>query len=451
VVNLLKKIHWAKLYFSFVIVAIFFIYGVLVGKYQLFPYQWINTAKDIVYDGSQAAVEIKKNIKHYTGIRPDKFIKPAPRQGESVITQNSQQVNPGVTFITSMWDNHHGAQLVDKDGTVLHQWNASFKELFPKSDKVSKENYSDWDIFIHGSHLYPDGSVLFNFEHGGIVKLDKCSNVVWKLLTDSHHSIHVDSEGFLWVPGNKTWWQDLARLPILKNPINEEFILKISPDGKILKEVSVLEIINKSSMNALLFSYQGDYSQTKGIDVTHVNDIEILEQNMASKFPMFKAGDLMVSMRNINTIAVIDPQSEKIKWSMTGPFLRQHDPDFRSDGMLTVFDNRDDLAGGKLFGGSKILAIEPISRQSKVLFEHNNNDPFFSDIGGKHQNLENGNVLVTAYQPGHVFEVNPSTKEVVWSYINRYNDEEVYNIPQAIRYPSNFKNFTLKSMSCPNN
>jgi hypothetical protein len=39
-----------------------------------------------------------------------------------------------------------------------------------------------------------------------------------------------------------------------------------------------------------------------------------------------------------------------VKWSQTGPWLRQHDPDFLSDGRILVYDNRDDGANGQILG-----------------------------------------------------------------------------------------------------
>jgi hypothetical protein len=43
---------------------------------------------------------------------------------------------------------------------------------------------------------------------------------------------------------------------------------------------------------------------------------------------MFRAGAVLLSLRNLNTLLVADQRTWRVKWAMTGPFLGQHDPDF---------------------------------------------------------------------------------------------------------------------------
>ena len=46
-----------------------------------------------------------------------------------------------------------------------------------------------------------------------------------------------------------------------------------------------------------------------------------------------------------------------IKWWSHGPWLIQHDPDLRSDGKISVYDNNPDR------GSSQILTIDPSTRE----------------------------------------------------------------------------------------
>ena len=75
-------------------------------------------------------------------------------------------------------------------------------------------------------------------------------------------------------------------------------------------------------------------------DPYHLNDVEELRPEMAAAFPLFKAGDLLVDLRNLQTMVVLDGQTREVKWSMTGPFFGQHDPDFAPNGHIIMFDNR---------------------------------------------------------------------------------------------------------------
>ena len=49
---------------------------------------------------------------------------------------------------------------------------------------------------------------------------------------------------------------------------------------------------------------------------------------------------------------VIDRQTLKAKWVLSGPFYQQHDPDFLPNGNIMLFDNR---GGDPACGGSRIL------------------------------------------------------------------------------------------------
>jgi hypothetical protein len=75
-------------------------------------------------------------------------------------------------------------------------------------------------------------------------------------------------------------------------------------------------------------------------DPFHQNDIDVLTDHMASYFPQFKVGDLLLSFRSINLITIIDPHTLKVKWYSFGEFSRQHDPDWGYNGEIIVYDNQ---------------------------------------------------------------------------------------------------------------
>ena len=181
-------------------------------------------------------------------------------------------------------------------------------------------------------------------------------------------------------------------------------------------------------------------------DLLHTNDVETLSEDVAPAFPLFEAGDALVSFRNLNLLIVFDPDTGIVKWSQTGPWLRQHDPDFLPDGRILVFDNRDDGAGGRLFGGSRLLAIEPVTRKVETVYEGTPEEPFFTSGRGTANALENGNFLLTEAEFGRAFEVTPDG-QVVWSFILRYDRERVLNINGAIRYPEAFARFERNGCS----
>jgi hypothetical protein len=176
-------------------------------------------------------------------------------------------------------------------------------------------------------------------------------------------------------------------------------------------------------------------------DILHANDVEILSQDDAPAFPLFAAGDALVSMKRMNLLIVFNPDSGRVKWSHTGPWLRQHDPDFLPDGRILVFDNRE-----RFLGGSRLVAIDPVTRGVETIFEGTPEAPFFSDAHGKADRLDNGNFLVTETDAGRVFEVTPDGA-IAWSFIHRYDTDRLFSVFGASRYPESFGDFDRSGCS----
>ncbi|MGB7322227.1 MAG: arylsulfotransferase family protein, partial [Albidovulum sp.] len=178
-------------------------------------------------------------------------------------------------------------------------------------------------------------------------------------------------------------------------------------------------------------------------DVMHLNDVEILSAADAPAFPMFNAGDILLSSRNLFQLWVLDGVTHKIKWQFSGPLIGQHDPDFHPDGTITVLDNRPrgeilstaDASGAP--DGSRILSIDPKDSSFRVLYRSDERNTFNTPYRGKHQILENGNILITETDGGRVFEVTRDG-EVVWSFVNGWDETHIGWIMDADRYPESY-------------
>jgi hypothetical protein len=174
--------------------------------------------------------------------------------------------------------------------------------------------------------------------------------------------------------------------------------------------------------------YRGDY--------WHTNDVEPLTVKMAKSFPQFSAGDLLISMRSINLLFVLDPNSLKVKWWRIGQTRRQHDPDWQLDGSITVYDNNMHR------NTSRITRINPADYSAEILYDGVKED-FYSRIRGKHQVLPNNNILITISQQGRVLEVTNSG-EVAFEFLNPYRSKNNAKllISEARYLPINY--FTFK-------
>ena len=427
------KTNWIKIYFVVSIILIIFIYGVIIGQFRVFPFKHILQAE-------KAAVDLVENFKHYTHIKPEKFLRPIRYEGEGIAINKKDPSDTDLTFIVSMWQDQSGMQLINMSGVVLHSWQVSFNKAFPEADHI-KEKITDWDVEPHGAILCSNGDVIFNFEYKGLVKIDQDSNIIWQLPLLTHHSVYQDQDGNLWVPGKEVSRKQNKKFPLLRPPIAEEYIYQISSNGKLIKKISILDIIYNSNEQAMLSADSKDSPYKDSIDLMHLNDIELLPQSIADQFPMFETGDIMISLRNVNLIAIIDPRTERIKWQQIGPFVRAHDPDFLPNGQISIFNNnRDNTSDGSIMGGSKIIGIRPGTKEIYQYFTETEESKFFTNILGDHQHLASGNILIVESEGGRIIEVNAEGK-VVWSYINRYDQDEVYVIYNAYRVPVDYVNF----------
>jgi Arylsulfotransferase (ASST) len=340
------------------------------------------------------------------------------------------------------------------DGRELHHWRAVFSEVWPVAAHLPREAApaNDWDATLHGAVLLPGGDVVFNFDAMGMARLDRCGEVVWRLPLMTHHSVTLDERGHFWVPSRRLiGGAEGARFPGLTPPFLEDSILEVSPDGQVLREISLLGAIYDSRYEGVLFANGVAATSLASDDPLHANHVEPLPSALAGAFPLFEAGDVLVSMRNVNLVMVLDGRTARVRWAKNGPWVRQHDPHFLPDGRIAVYDNRrfpsagPDAAGGPALA-SRILAIDPRTDRVTVLYEGTLDRPFYADSQGKHQFLPNGNILVTEPRAGRAFEVTAGG-EIVWEFVNRYDRDRVANLSQATRYPAAHAGFA--GQSCP--
>src|SRR5262249_28589690 len=153
--------------------------------------------------------------------------------------------------------------------------------------------------------------------------------------------------GLIYAIVNETVWTVPKGLERIQVPCLVDVIHVISPEGETLKKIPVLEAIHDSPYAALLGVYErprtmGEAPPTQGQaaemsalqddlrsrDVLHTNAVHVLNRSLAAKFPMFKAGHLLISPRSLDAIAVLDPDSGRAVWAARGPWRAQHDPSF---------------------------------------------------------------------------------------------------------------------------
>jgi hypothetical protein len=284
--------------------------------------------------------------------------------------------------------------LIDGEGKIIHTWPIDFTKIDPKGDPLE---------FIHIATALPDGSLLVDFDDArGMARLDACGNPIWTK-TDMvyHHSIEAADDGYwTWADGNWEGGQDQRMVRF--DPMTGETLESID----LAKDVAARSPADATALTIPEgFVFNPKATSGVDVDILHPNDVEALTAAMAPAFPQFKAGDILISLRNINLLAVIDRHTHAILWAQYGPWKDQHDADFNPDGTISVFSNNIDR------NRSTIISIDPKTNKSRDLF-YGTGVTFESYIMGKHQRLPNGNWLITAPIQGRVIEVTSEGRMV---------------------------------------
>ena len=284
---------------------------------------------------------------------------------------------------------------------------------------------------IHGVELIEDGSIVFNFENLGLVRVDKYGKLIWKLPYLTHHSITRDKD-VLWVCGQQIITKHDDRFPNYRPPFTEPMLLKVSLEGEVLEEISVLDIFLENNLYGFLaMPTTADLNTVLSGDIMHLNDVEPFPEEFEEGY--FTKGDILISVRNINTILIYNLTSKTLKNVLTGDFVRQHDPDFIDGNTLSIYDNYN-IGSQNPNTQSRIIKLTLPDEVMEVYYHGNEEQPFNSNIMGKHQWLENGNLLITDPMNGRAFEIN-GQKEIVWEYINLISGQRKGVVQEVTRIP----------------
>lgn len=405
--------------------------GILLGSFA-------PPVKNFVRTTSGAFEDFQRNGLAYLGVKPSGHIAPLRKEIFASVNPDVTRAAPGVTLVTGLFGKRLGARLYGPNGDVIYEWPIDLFSLFEKGKKYK------FDALVHGDHLYPNGDLLVVIDHVGIARISACGDVVWKTRNGAHHSIDIDDEGFIWTPRDGKTFRD-ARLS--GAPVKIDRIAKYDPEsGEEIETVNLAGALLDSGLEGIVKS-----NRLRPGDVVHLNDVEILKSAMAPAFPMFAAGDIMLSLRNTNAVVVLDAETRQLKWWRVGPMHAQHDPDFQPNGEITIFDNRlgapatkkNGYSGGA--GGSRIIAINPLNYGYRALYASNDFNKFYTSYRGKHQLLQNGNILVTESEAGRVFEATPDGR-IAWMIVSKYDDKHVGWLTSATRYP---ESYALIGKDCP--
>jgi len=367
----------------------------------------------------------------------------------------------GLNFYHSR--SRHEAWLIDMQGAALHRWASELDQ--PPLQIPETYPGSQWRANLYGWEFcrpLPNGDLLVGIKNHSLLRLSHDSRLLWRTALAVHHDVEVAETGDIY-----TLVYDLRTIQLARQPhvILDSSIVRLSSTGKVLQRISVYDLLreddrlkgrlenNSTRYDTMLEIYQRKaevraakipspagnrlptaeeiyyriyedvvrhrieaadryvISALEGtpVDPLHVNALAFLPQAMGE---VARRGDLLISIRELDLLAIVDPVQEQVRWTWgDGELERQHDPSMRETGNILVFDN------GVRTRRSRIVELDPLTREIVWTFEGDPPAEFYSIQMGACQGLANGNVLVTESQKGRAFELTRD-HQVVWEFFN---------------------------------
>jgi hypothetical protein len=324
----------------------------------------------------------------------------------------------------------HGeeALLIDMSGNILHRWSCRFGDVFPDYADVESEDPDDpfHRDFWRRCHLYENGDLLVIYERFGLVKLDKDSNLIWAVPNGCHHDMRVVSDSVIYILTHEV--RESSDLGA-HGRVNEDFISILNASGRELRRVSVLEALRRSDYACFLARAYPT------VDVLHTNTVQVLDGTQVSLSPVFKKGNVLTSMRELDVVAVVDMDEERVVWALSGLWRTQHQPTLLANGHLLVFDNKS------CAGMSRVIELDPLTQEMVWSYDGTPENGFYSASSGAAYRLPNGNTLIVESNSGRAFEVT-AENEIVWEFYNPYrageNNELIAALFDVVRLGPDF-------------
>lgn len=309
----------------------------------------------------------------------------------------------------------HNAWLIDMEGHIVHHWPLTYKpcmfcRLLPNGHL----------LYVGREEKNPQGPKqdLFDIHHNkiGSIWMGGCQHVIevdWDNKRVWQYNNPLLNHDFYRVENGNTMFMKFVRVPDdLKHKVKGglptepttpmwcDALIEVNPKGEIIWEWLAYEHLNPEIDILGPLDFRTEW--------THMNSCFVLPN-----------GDILCSIRLLNTVCIIDKKKRSIKWRWgRGELANPHDATMVNNGNILVFDNGEHRLFSR-FNYSRVVEINP--KTNRITWEYKEDPPFafFSANLGGAQRLPNGNTLITDSEAGRIFEVTYDG-EMVWEYISPF-------------------------------
>lgn len=430
-----RKSHLLRALFAVTFALLFYSYGMATVSLRIFPY-------GIVRDAG-LALDALVDVYSPRDVRPaspsgatgseqpvtaaDDAILPVVHNDAGTLGDELILVSGGQNYLTTQGGEHGClAWLMDHAGSIKHTWQYD-PHLWDDLENVATVPVASI-LYPVGLHLYDDGSLLVSFQGEscfpfavGLAKFDRHSHLIWKKEL-FHHWFTVGADGRIYVPSVRIVTAPVqiggtrAKIDCDTQKILSDTVSILDPHGNLVEEISILEALEKSGWVGVFQGAHPELTDVKTDDPTHLNDVRLVDQDLAANYERLAVGDLLVSLRNINAIGILDAKTRLFKWMSVGRTLRQHSPRFYEGGILVL----DNLGGLVTEGGSRLVRVDLLTGTSEVVFPQATTvlpDTFFTESAGHLDiNQDGRRVLVTLTHKAEIWEIDLRSGQVLWRY-----------------------------------
>jgi len=327
-------------------------------------------------------------------------------------------------------------------GDVLKKWTPDNEGLFKQAFNdlnPRKPPSAESDVYYLHPLMLKDSSLLLASQLTSLLtKIDKNNEVVW-LKNDRtyHHSLELDAEGNVYSCTRPFVSGQFDFLPpdydSYKNNLIDDYITKLDPkSGDILFDKSVISILLENGYEHILLG-KGQVTS----DLTHLNDI----QPALTTTEYWNKGDLLVSCRNLSTVFLYRPSTNKILWLKMAPWYNQHDADFIGDDKVVIFGNDDIREESKEIAsiGNENMFLSK-SRSHNEIYVYDfvtdsittpytallKNEEISTLTSGRCDILPNGDIFVEDTNHGRIIIGDTITKKI--EYVKRHDKDRISSL-----------------------
>jgi hypothetical protein len=344
------------------------------------------------------------------------------RAGTGLRAHDPERAWAGYTLFAPNTLDNRTVYLIDMDGNAAHTW------PMPYAPGLYGYLTERGTLFYNGKIPGDDFIGRMPFGGGVVLEMDWAGHVLWEVRHPGHH--HDGSRlrnGNVILLGATALPRDIARRVQGGYPGTEE-------DGKIYADYLV-EVTTEGKVMWEWRTWEHLAPEENPIACPQDTRQEWTHANAVVELP---DGNLMVSFRQTSSVIMIDRANGEVIWKLGAPPLSgQHAPTLLPNGNILIFDNGPHRLDETL-PYSRVIEVDPATKEIVWTYQEHPVIYFYSPRISNAQRLPNGNTLICEGSFGRLFEVTYEG-EVVWEYINPHfgiglGGAEVNTVFRAYRY-----------------